>query len=56
MLGYLGDGLADNNWQNEGQVKRTDQPWDLRHLRMAVITDSRRPDVVMVDKLQGACQ
>jgi len=56
ILGYLGDGLASNNSTNEGQVKRTDQPWDLRHLRMAVITKSKRPDVAMIDNVQGVCQ
>jgi hypothetical protein len=56
IFGYLGDGLASNNWKNQGQVKKSDQTWDLRHLRMAVITKSKRPDVIMVDNVQGACQ
>ena len=54
-FGYLNIGRGADQWDNKGQILASQGPLDLRHVRWAPLTSSRRADVIILDPAEGAC-
>lgn len=55
MWGYVQTGSGENSWDPVGQIRVSTGQGDLHEVRMAVLSNTSRSDLILVDDAVGGC-